>query len=74
MAVQTDDMMDTAGSFDRAKALSAFKFGDITRIELFLGEDRGDAFGELVRRFAQAIEQAFGLFGLLLARFVFLAE
>ena len=30
MAVQTDDVMDAAGPYDRAKALSAFKLGDVT--------------------------------------------
>jgi phosphate transport system permease protein len=30
MAVQSDDVMEAAGPYDRAKALNAFKFGDVT--------------------------------------------
>jgi len=30
MAVQTDDVMEATGPYDRAKALSAFKLGDVT--------------------------------------------
>src|SRR5215216_3438251 len=30
MAVQSDDVMEAAGPYDRAKALSAFKLGDVT--------------------------------------------
>src|SRR6202795_5165399 len=30
MAVQSDEVMEAAGPYDRAKALNAFKFGDVT--------------------------------------------
>ena len=39
-----------------------FQFSQIGRVELLLGENRGETFRELARRLTQAIEQALGLF------------